>query len=213
MARLSKTLSTSLALITIAVTACQVNAQSYSHIQGLARDIQVKSDLLLGDTGHYVYTPNYRQLVGCVADMRARAVRIHALSIHRGSLVEMSSQLARLDHQFHAIQNLFDTTEYQASRGRGKIKGPTRQVKQLLKDIEICIYQIRDDIRVLRQGAYRPAYSQTKYDTYRGSGYNTHPRSRVPSQRVHRSGRGSRVGVSRSGISYKNDKLSIRIGF
>lgn len=220
MTRFIKPLIASFALFAMSVSASQAKADTWGHIQRLALDIQLKSDALLGETHHYVHTPNYQTMLRCISDMRARAVRIHVLSLQHGCLIAMAEELRVLDAQFHQIEALFHETEIEASHGHGHIHGPTRHIKEHLNRIEDCIHHIRDDIRQLTRGSsYRRPYTSNRgsgYSSgYRGysSPYRSHPRSRVQYyQESCPSSRGQRYN-SRAGISYSNDNFSIRIGF
>lgn len=234
MARLTKTLIAGSVLIAMSVSASQANADTWGHIQKLALDIQIKSDLLMGETRHYVHTPGYQRMIRCVAEMRRRAVRVHLLSIQHGCLDEMSRELRRLDALYHEVEGIFDSAECRAAVGVGHVHGSTRHVKKLLKVIEDCIHHIRADIATLRRPAYpRNPYAAAKkargYGAYNAGswshkngygsfdygqrsykrGYQPHPRSKMYQRDCYE-------GVcpsDRFGLSYSNDHFSLRLGF
>lgn len=230
MTHFKKSLIASFALIAMSVSASQANANTYGHIQQMALDIQLKSDVLLGQTHHYVQTPNYQKLLRCISEMRRRAVKIHVLSIQRGCLIQMANELRILDAQFHDIEAIFDATEIQASYGNGRIRGATSHVKDHLNFLEDCIKYIRADIATLTRPVYRtpqvPRNSGISigYSSgYRGNSgaYRAQPRSNYkPSynkgnRRGYSNGhRGKELKYnSRAGISYSDKNFSIRIGF
>jgi len=219
-----KTIISSFALFAMSVSASQANADTYRHIQGLALDIQLKADALMGETHHYVHTPRYREMIRNISSMRARAVRVHVLSLQHGCLIAMREELRVLDTQFHIIESIFDSAEVEASHGHGHIHGPTRHVKEHLKCIENDIHHILDDItQMTRVGVRSPYSAGVRSSGYRGvQVYRSHPRSRV--QHVHgghghgrgHSGHRNQSNLrynSRAGIHYSTGGLNIRIGF
>jgi len=220
MTHFTKPLIASFALIAMSVSASQAKADTYGHIQGLALDTMLKIDALMGETHHYVHTPNYQRMIRSISNMRQRAVRVHVLSIQHGCLIEMGEELRRLDAQYHRIEGLFDNTEYEAGHGHGHIHGATGHVKEHLKCIEDNVHHIREDIAQLTRAVYRPPYSSAPggygygkgyghgSGYGRGAGYNSHPRSRI---RYYNGGYGRSPG--RGGISIGGDKFSLNIGF
>ena len=215
MTRFSKFFIAGFALFAMTVSASEAKADFWRHIQELALDIQLKSDRLMGETHHYVHTPNYHCMIRSVSKMRLRAVRVHVLSLQHGCLDEMSREVAGLDRMFHEVERLFNTTEIDASHGYGHVHGNTCHVKKWLNKIEDCIHHIRADIASLRRPVRRPP---VKYGGYGGYGFGGNPAGGYgykfnPSLNPHYKSRYSYGGGrSRGGISYhdRNFGLSIR---
>ena len=209
------------AIFTVTLTANPAQADTYGHIQKLALETQIKADRLMGETHHYVHTPNYRRMLAAVSELRQEAVQVHVLSIQHGCLDAMSRHIARLDALYHETEELFDYTEEEASYGHGHVHGATSHVKDLLKCIEDNVHHIRDDVAALRRPVYRrpvylrpsytrpvyqaPVYAPPVYKPSRGHGHSSHSRTRVRYE----------PGCSRDrgGVSISKGNFNIRIGF
>ncbi len=172
MKRSSKTLLASFSILAILSLASQAQADHFHHIDELALDIQKKASLLLKETRHYRHTPNYHHLVNDAAKLRRIAIHVHNVAHVRGSLYHLQSDLQRLDATFHHLEEVFDSTEIDASHGHGHVHGNTRHVKKLLRGIEDCIHHMQEDVAALRRSYHR----SRKVDPYcpdrsRGSVY------------------------------------------
>lgn len=149
-----------LTLAIVGLVSAQANADQYDHIDRYALKIQNKTRILLSETVHYRHTPQYSQLVACTNELNRLATHIHDVTHFEGNLTHLRSDLRELDHEFHALEDLFDRVEVGASRGYGHIYGRTAHVKDLLNSIEDCIHHIQDDVDILARASARVIVTQ-----------------------------------------------------
>lgn len=142
-------------LIAMTAITSNANADLCDDIDRHAIKIQVKTRMLIQETVHYRHTPNYRRLVAETNRLYQLATHIHEVTHFEGNLVHLEADLRDLDRSFHRLEDLFDSTECESSRGYGRVRGSTRHVKQLLNMIEDCIHHMQDDVAQLRRAALR----------------------------------------------------------
>ncbi|MEM9943964.1 MAG: hypothetical protein AAF939_20565 [Planctomycetota bacterium] len=152
-------------LFAIAVFQTNAKADIYQHVDGLAQDIQTKTRLLLRETVHYRYTPQYRSLVQCTRNLNRLARHIHEVTHFEGNLIYLQADLKELAHEFYNLESLFDRIELsQATSGCSRIVGNTGDVKHLLIAIEQCILEMHQDVsRIISIQRRRRAQS---YDNF-----------------------------------------------
>ena len=149
-----------LTLFTLTGVSANVAAgNEYAKVDRLALEIQAAASQLVNETIHYRHTPNYGQLVQDGVQLEKLAIHLHELVLYEVNIYKVEADLAQLDQTFHHLVGLLDATELQASRGRGVIKGNTAHVKQLMNQIENCIYQLQEDVARIRR---RTGYSGSR---------------------------------------------------
>ena len=162
-------------------------------------------------------------MVADAVRLRSLAAQVHAIAHYGVDVDRLAVKVRKMDSLFHHLEDLFDRTECEASRGYGHIHGNTRHVKQLLNAIEDCIHHMRDDIAKLRRLCYRTPYGtdcgydrSSFYGGYGGSvyraygghgGYGGHSYKRLGYGAPVHSAYGGKGGLS---IGTKNFGLKIK---
>ena len=223
MSLFAKSIVASIAAILFTFSAANAEGNSWRHLQGLALDIQLKSDRLLGQTHHYVHTPYYQTMLRTISQMRRKAVRVHVLAVQRGCLHEMERELIALDRNFHRVRGLFSRAERDAAVGVGRIHGKTFQLRDFVDCLEDDIHHLQEDIARLRV-PFAPAVTARPYSGCYGNyghqrgyyggntaspglGNQTVPQSPAPAAR------NNREWTGQDGFRYRDTGFSFRSNF
>ncbi len=184
-----------MALLVLTSFASTASADTYHHIDDLAKRIERNCKRVVIESRHYRHTPEYGHLVSDARDMARLADHVHDLAHHHGSLIHLQSDVAALDRQFHHLESVFERIEHNAAFGHGHIHGNTSHVRRLLQSIEKDIHHLQSDLRsllapepctvapvVVQRPVVRRAVPPTGWNTFeygsnRWSGYNTRPSS------------------------------------
>ena len=144
-------------------------ADTYSHIDGLAVQLQRQATLLDREfTAHYRHTSQYRHLHSDSIQMVRLAGHVHEVAHNHGSLAHLRSDLRQLDRLFHHIEDLVDEIEHTAGGfghhdyghyghghhgfggyGGGHIDGNSRHVARILRQMEDTLHHLQDDVEQL----------------------------------------------------------------
>lgn len=187
-----------LAIALLVGVASQANADIWNHVGQQAVDIQRATKTLRAQVDHYRGGPGYGQLLGYTARLKAHATAVRNISLHSHSTSALRVEVRLLEQVFHETENTFDQAERDAAYGRGRVRGNTAHVKQLLIGIGDCIAYLRNDIEQLARletRSYRKPY--TAPQTVRRPVYN------IPSRSVYGSPYGNRsYKVKGNGYGY-----------
>ncbi len=138
----------------VTVLASSVQADTYQHVESVARKVARKSRALAGAVNHYRHTPEYIQLIEDTQQMAATAEHIVHWADLRGELNHLVADINELDRLYHHAERLFNRVEAAAAGGHGHVHGNTAYVRRLLDDIADAIHHLQEDAQILRATAH-----------------------------------------------------------
>ena len=192
------TINTTFALTTMIASgfvSTPAQADTFHHIDQLAVSIQRQAQSLRNEVlAHYQHTPEFAHMLIDTQQLLHTAAHIHAVVHTPNSLYHLKSDLAKLDRDFHHIENLFERVTHNANHhGVGHVHGRVGHVFGLLKQMENNIHHLREDVEVLTPPpvstcplgnsghGISPYYQTNPYNMGYGhgmrSGYRSHSRS------------------------------------
>lgn len=199
----------------VSMLASTTQADTYQHVESMARKVMRKSRALANTAHHYRHTAEYLHLIEDTQQMVATAEHIVHWADMRGELNHLVADINELDRLYHHTERVFNRIEAAAARGHGHVHGNTAYVRRLLDDIEDCIHHLQEDAQILRASVYgrhggcRVPYDRPVYD----------PPIITPAPRCGTGGGyyspygGRGYSIDRGGITIGNSGFQFRIGF
>ena len=127
------------------------NANQYEQLNNLEFEIRSAAGQLFNNTEHYRNTPNYTRLVDHCVELQQGASELAGLVRLKADIYQVEAKLVQLDQCFDRLSSLFESTEFEASQGRGVIQGDTTHVGQLLERAGHHMYQFLEVVTQIRQ--------------------------------------------------------------
>jgi hypothetical protein len=185
-----------LILTTLAAFSGAVEADTYDHIDKLAKKLQKQTRELRQEFGrHYRHVDHATHLRSDALEIYKLSKHIHQVAHNEGSVVHLRNDLKNAERFFHHLEAALAASNRSFF---GHVHGRARHVHELMHEVEETLHHLNDDMNVL-------ARSQRSHH-----GLELSRHARHHSSRVRRSGFG--VGWERSGIVFGNRNFVIRIG-
>jgi len=159
-----KTTFALLSMIAVSAMATQAQADEYLRINNQAQIIKAKSSELHRQMRHYRYTPHYEHIRRDALDMKRLARDISRLAEREGSITTLAACLDELCVFYDRTAAWVDEIDFSLASGVGRVQpGGTCLVQDLMVDLEDCLYQMKQDVALIRARTLRNVSRRTYY--------------------------------------------------
>ncbi len=147
----AKLTTTVIAAFTLALASTSAHAVDYRHLDRLAIRLTKNSEALFREFRvHYRHTSEYRHLISDAKALRSRALHIHEVAHHRGSLYHLASDVREMDQLFHHLEEVVERVDHRSSHDyhSGHVHGNSRHVSSLMRTIGCDLHHLGEDVEM-----------------------------------------------------------------
>lgn len=147
------TLAILVAATGLLATQSYAEARSCRQLDGATTRLERQSKQLTREIRYnYRHAPRFGRLVSESREVARRARHINDVAHGGGNLKHLKRELREIDERIHRLADLMRDIQRAVRRGqRGHFDGDIRPSRQLVREMQATVHNLRDDVRVALQ--------------------------------------------------------------